>query len=71
MKATKLQVNAIIALVILGLLSAGFMLILFLNELETYEHQAVIALLSGCVWAIVHIAKTWAGDDDREDGEEK
>ena len=66
LRTTRLQINAVIALIVLAGLSAGFMAILLVNELEAHEHQAVIALLGSCIYAVVHIAKTWADDNDED-----
>ena len=66
MKSTKLQTNAIIALLILAGLCAGFMFMLLVNDLTAAEHQAIVGLLAGCVWAIVHIAKEWAADPNED-----
>lgn len=63
---TRLQVNAIIALIVLGTITWRLLDIIRANDLQTHESQILGGALITCVGGIVYVVKLFA--TDRDDG---
>ena len=60
---TRLQINAIIALLFLGAITWRLTDIIRLNNLETHEIQIVGAALMASVGGVVYVVKLFASDN--------
>ena len=65
---TKLQINAIIALVILGAITWRLIDVIRINNLETHEIQIIGAALMAGVGGIVFVVKLFASDNESNGG---
>lgn len=58
---TKLHINAIIGLVIMGCIAVGMTYVLIQNELQVEEFQLIAAILAADVYGVVAVVKHFAG----------
>ena len=61
---TKLQVNALLALVVLGTITWRLLDIIRANDLAAHESQILGGALITCVGGIVYVVKLFASDKD-------
>ncbi len=64
---TKIQINAILALVVLGAITWRLLDIIRANDLQAHESQILGAALGACVAGIVYVCKLFAAAKDDGD----
>lgn len=67
--ATRVQINAIIALLVLGGVTWRLLDIIRINDLEAHESQILGVALASCVGGIVYVARLFASQKENGDGD--
>ena len=68
MKVTTLQINAILALLVLGAITWRLLDIIRANDLAAHESQILGGALITCIGGIVWVVKMFASDNDDASG---
>ena len=66
MRFTRIQINALVALIILAVMGGGLMFMLALNDLTAHQFTTLSHLLGLVVGATVYVAKHFATTDEED-----